>query len=439
MTLSGELFDLVVSREISQEDLDAAALFALDAVASAVAGTKTPQGEILLRWGCKIGACGGDAVRDAGRRAFLLGGLTHILEVDDLHRESVVHPGCVTVAAVWAAAETGFSTGDGRELLTAILWGFEATTRLGMAVGPGHYRIFHNTATCGPFGSAMAAARLTGLDRAQTVNALGNAGTQAAGLWQFLDTGAMSKHLHAGRGAEAGLVAAQLAALGFTGAPEVLEGARGFFTGLCPDADPARLLAEPDAPWQLRQTSIKPWPSCRHTHPAIDAGREIRQALSRHGRGTDEIAAVDVAAYQAALDLCDRPDPRTVYDAKFSLQHTVAVALGRERIDFDAFGDEARSECAKLRACVTVAAAPRFERAYPAHWGSGISVRLEDGSVFSAERTDAKGDPEMPLSGDQMVDKARGLLEFGQYPRPEALIDGILALADGAPLPRLAI
>jgi 2-methylcitrate dehydratase PrpD len=439
MSLSGQLFDLVASKCVSREDLEAAALFALDAVASAVAGTRTPQGEILLRWGGKIGARGGDAVRDAGRRAFLLGGLTHILEVDDLHRDSVVHPGCVTVPAVWAAAEAGLGTGDGRELLEAILWGFEAVTRVGAAVGPAHYRIFHNTATCGPFGSAMAAARLLGLGRTQTVDALGNAGTQAAGLWQFLDTGAMSKHLHAGRGAEAGVVAAELAALGFTGAPEIIEGARGFFAGLCPDADPARLLAEPDAPWQLRQTSIKPWPSCRHTHPAIDAAQEIRQALARDGRGTAEIAAIDVAAYRAALDLCDRPDPDTVYDAKFSLQHTVAAALSRERVDFDAFADKARGECAKLRASVMLAAAPRFEAAYPAHWGSAVSVRLKDGGVYSAERADAKGDPEMPLSADEMVDKARGLFEFGQYPEPDALIDGILALAEGGRLPRLAI
>jgi len=285
----------------------------------------------------------------------------------------------------------------------------------------------------------MAVARLLGLVRTQAVDALGNAGTQAAGLWQFLDSGAMSKHLHAGRGAEAGLVAAELAALSFTGPPEILEGARGFFAGLCPDGDPTRVLGEPDAPWQLHRTSIKPWPSCRHTHPAIDAAQEIRQALARDGRGTSEIAAVDVTAYQAALDLCDRPDPRTVYDAKFSLQHAVAAALSRDKVDFGAFGDEARDECAKLRACATVAAAPRYEAAYPAHWGSAVTVRLKDGGVHSAERGDAKGDPEMPLSADEIVDKARRLIEFGQYPEPDALIEGILALADGGPLPRLAI
>src|SRR5690606_14080258 len=126
--------------------------------------------------------------------------------------------------------------------------------RVGMAVGPAHYRVWHNTATCGPYGSAMAAAELLGLDDVQAVHALGNAGTQSAGLWQFLETGAMSKHLHAGRAAEAGIVAAELAARGFTGAPAILEGEKGFFAGACPDARPEALLADPAAPWQLRLT-----------------------------------------------------------------------------------------------------------------------------------------------------------------------------------------
>ena len=117
----------------------------------------------------------------------------------------------------------------------------------------------------------MTAATLLRLTDEETVHALGNAGTQSAGLWEFLNTGAMSKHLHAGRGAEAGIVSAQLAQLGFTGPPAILEGPQGLFAGACPDPDPAAVLRDPDEPWQVHQTSIKPWPSCRHTHPVIDA------------------------------------------------------------------------------------------------------------------------------------------------------------------------
>lgn len=163
-------------------------------------------------------------------------GLTHILELDDLHRDSVVHPGCVVVPAVWPLAESSNVKPGGITTLTAILHGFEAAIRVETAVGLEHYRIFHNTATYGPFDSAMAT--LLDLPVEMTINALGNAGTQAAGLWQFLESGAMSKHLHAGRAAEAGLVAADLASRGFTGPDGILEGERGFFAGLAPAGDP---------------------------------------------------------------------------------------------------------------------------------------------------------------------------------------------------------
>ena len=196
--------------------------------------------------------------------------------MDDLHRESVTHPGCVVVPAAWAmAAQNGT---DGRDFLKAVLAGYEAVLPHRQRRRPCALQGVAQHGTCGPYGAAMAAARLLDLREEPTVWALGNAGTQSAGLWQFLEENAMSKHLHAGRAAEAGLLAAELAARGFTGPAQILEGAKGFFVAACPDAQPERVLAAPEAPWQLRLTSIKPWPSCRHTHPAIEA------ALALHGR-----------------------------------------------------------------------------------------------------------------------------------------------------------
>ena len=146
---------------------------------------------------------------DSARRAFYLGGLCHILEMDDLHRDSVTHPGCVVIPAAWAIAEERDL--GGRAFLKAVLAGYEACCRVGMAVGKAHYRVWHNTSTCGPFGSAMAGVDLLGLSEDEAVWALGNAGTQSSGLWQFLESGAMSKHLHTARAAESGVLAALLA------------------------------------------------------------------------------------------------------------------------------------------------------------------------------------------------------------------------------------
>jgi 2-methylcitrate dehydratase PrpD len=427
MSLTRDLTDLIQTKPTGDEDLAAAAGFVLDAVANAVAARHTPQGNILRDWY-------GHAGRDAGRRAFLFGALVHVLEMDDLHRESVTHPGCVVIPAAWSvAAERGIG---GRDFLRGVLAGYEAVCRVGNAVGPAHYRIWHNTATCGPFGAAFAAATLFGLREEPTVWALGNAGTQSSGLWQFLAEGAMSKHLHAGRAAESGLLAAELAARGFTGPAEILEGDKGLFAAACPDARPERVLAEPDAPWQLRLTSIKPWPSCRHTHPAIDA------ALALHGRvGTEAIAAVQLETYDAALALCDNLSPQSEYEAKFSLQHCVAAALADGAVTLASFDAAARARLADLAERTTVAAAAEYTAAYPKSWGARLKLTTRAGEIFAADRPACKGDPVSPVAEDELRAKASMLLEHGGFrsERATTLIDSVLALRDGGALPDLAL
>ena len=421
-TLIEALVALVAAKPVRAADLEQAALLTLDALANAVAGRASAPGVILQRWAAANG------VLDAGREAFLLGALTHILETDDLHRASVVHPGCVVVPAAWAVARREGCRGQA--FLRAVLWGFEAATRVGMAVGPAHYRLWHNTAACGPYGSALATAALLRLNAAATVHALANAGAQSFGLWQFLASGAMTKHLHAGRAAEAGVLAADLARLGFTGPPAMLEGAKGWFAATCADADPGAVWRDPDAPWQLLNTSLKPWPSCRHTHPALDAALELRTLI-----GDQPIANVVVETYPAALDVCNRPEPNSDYEAKFSLQHAVAAALSMPVVDFAAFAGAARIALAPLRQRIILRVAEPYAAAYPRAWGAAVQVTLADGSMYTARRRHALGDPEMPLSAAEIIAKAGQLLAYGGAGAAERFIDGILALVDDAPLP----
>lgn len=439
LSISQRLIQLVRQKPVNGADRESAALFTLDAVANIIAGQNSDQGRILLDWARQQGSCTGNNIRDAGRRALLLGGLCHILEMDDLHRTSVVHPGCIVIPAVWAILESGRVTASGHKVLDAVLAGFEAATRVGMAVGQEHYRIFHNTATCGPFGAAIAAGELLGLDEDGLVDALGNAGTQAAGLWQFIETGAMSKHLHAGRGAEAGVVSAELAVQGFTGPPEIFEGERGFFAGLAPLGDPVCILEDPEAPWQLVGTSIKPFPSCRHTHPVIDACTEIREKMRVSGLTIESAESIAIETYQAAIDVCDRPSPESVYEAKFSLQHCASVGLLRENVDFAAFDGAARHAGRQLANKVELSTSQRINGAYPLHWGCNVTARFENGHSITVGRNDALGDPEAALSRNDLIAKARKLMEFGGFAEPDQLIANILDMADDGPLPRLSI
>ena len=418
MSLTQELIALIRAKPVNQQDLQQTALFTLDALACAYAGCNTPVGEILHRWGMQ-----GDL--DSQRKALLMGALTHITETDDLHRASVTHPGCVVVPAVLALGEKLGSSNQ--QMLTAILQGFEAMCRIGAAVGPAHYRIWHNTATCGPFGSAMAAASLLQLDDAQTLDALGNAGTQSSGFWQFMETGAMSKHLHAGRACESGWLAADLAALGFTGPAQILEGSKGMFAGMCDDPAPHRVLEEPDAVWQLRLTSIKPWPSCRHTHPIIDCALEIHQMLE--GQTVEQ---VDVKIYQAALDVCDNPNPDSEYQAKFSLYHTAAIALLDGAVGLGSFNADARQRSEKLRHATRVTVADPYASNYPISWGAEVTVVTDSGARFKVSRKDCKGDPELALDNIEMRSKAIGLLQYGGLDdsNAERVCDEILSMPD---------
>ena len=415
MSLTEQLIELIENKSIDDEDIEVASWFLLDAIANITAGRNTEQGRVLRRWFLEESP-------DTSRKVLFMGALMHILEMDDLHRRSVVHPGCVVIPAVLAVGMRGGVSG--RMILEAAIKGFEACTRIGNSVGPAHYKIWHNTSTCGPFGAAYAAGTLLGLSRSELCHALGNAGTQSSGLWEFVETGSMSKHLHAGRAGQSGLISAELARHGFSGSQTILEGTRGFYKACCPDAMPEELLANPDSQWQIHQTSIKPWPSCRHTHPAIDAALGLSSQLD--GEVPDSI---ELGVTQAAIDVCDNPNPKTVYEAKFSLQHCVSIAILYGQIGFDSFDSEARQQASGLAKKFSLKCNEEFEKDYPDAWGAEVKVKLTNGKELSVRRKNAKGDPEARLSPKEMLEKAEMLFRYGGGPNAEVWYERILGLS----------
>ena len=407
MSLSRALVRLIRGLPAEPHDLVSAERYVRDWLGCTVAGRATAPGAALL-------AYGRDMV-DIDGRVFLAAALSHITETDDLHRTSVTHPGCVVIpSALLLTHDLG---GTGSQALRAVLAGYEAIIRVGEALGEGHYRIFHNTATAGVFGSAAAVCSVLDLDEDAWVWAMGNAGTQAAGLWQFNEDSTMSKHLHAGHAAAAGVRAALLAAQGFTGPSEILEGAKGFFRGFCPDPVPDAITREAPG-WKLPETSMKPYPCCRHTHPAVDAALELRDLLGRGAEGEltpDSVASIRILTYPAALDVTDRPRPTTPYSAKFSMQYCVARSLSCGPPNLASFepSEIANSAIGDWLNKTTVEADARFEAAYPSHWGAEVVTTGIDGSTHRVSRANATGDPERPLEDGALDRKALGLLAEG--------------------------
>ncbi|MCX7684726.1 MAG: MmgE/PrpD family protein [Acetobacteraceae bacterium] len=422
---------LLLRRPVEEADRARAALHLLDWLGAAAAGAARPEGGPFRRRAAPPGPCRILSAADAAPSdaAFANGAFGNILEMDDVHRGAILHPGPVVWPAVLAAAQAAGASPQA--LLDAAVRGYEAMIRLGRALGPAHYARFHNTATAGPAGSAAAVADLSGLSEGAFADALGNALSTAGGLWQCRHEAVLTKQWHTAQAARAGLDAAMLAALGLSGARRILEGPQGFLPALCPDGEPSRILEAPDGPWLIHETSFKPWPACRHCHPAIDAALALREAAS--GRA---IAAADVATYADAVLFCDKPEPGSEAEAKFSLQHAVAVALLDGPPPLAAFTPEAarRPEVAALRARIRVRTDPRFTARYPAHFGAALTLRLADGAVLSAEVPDALGDPENPLPAGRVAEKAMALFAAAglEDSHAAALRDAALSLPGAA-------
>jgi len=230
----------------------------------------------------------------------------------------------------------------------------------------------------------------------------------AAGLWQFNKDGAMTKHLHAGQAASNGVRAADLAAMGFTGTRDILEGERGFFAATAPDADPSRVLDGLGDGFKIGGVSIKPHASCRHTHPAVDAVLMLRNKIASRW----DITRIDIDTYQAAMTLCDNPDPQTPYAAKFSLHYCLASALARGSAGLNDFAPECLREdtVRDLMGVTSARISPDFEAAYPIQWNTAVRVQLSDGEMLEAAVSHPKGDPENPLSQDELEAKFRQMV-----------------------------
>jgi 2-methylcitrate dehydratase PrpD len=292
-----------------------------------LAGFSEPVARIL-REECAEGSAGpsrlvGRDLRCRAVDAALINGATsHALDYDDVH-PFIGHP---TAAIFPAALAVGEAVGcSGADLLRAFIAGYETAGFIGSIVMRSHYeRGFHSTATLGSFGAAAAAAVLMKLSPAQIAVALGVAGTQAAGLKSMFGT--MAKPFHAGRAAANGVLAARLAARGFTANPAVLETTQGFVTTQS-DGDPAADYPLPKPGSMVVETLFKYHASCYLTHSTIEAVKEIRQRLSLQ---PDDVEAIDVHIAPGHLSVCNIPSPRTGLETKFSLRHTAALAVSGE-------------------------------------------------------------------------------------------------------------
>jgi 2-methylcitrate dehydratase PrpD len=341
---------------------------------------------------------------DVLNAAFLNAVSANVLEYDDTHLPTVIHPAAPVAPVLFALAEQ--RGGSGRDLLHAFILGIETACRVGMAVTPSHYRRgWHITATCGIFGAAAAAGRLLGLDAARMAWALGHAATQSAGLVESL--GSMSKSLGVGNAAKNGLAAALFAEAGFTAAERAIEGRYGFAAVTSDDPNVSEITDLLGERWEILANAYKPYPCGVVLFPVLDACLDLH---ARHAPAPERIAQIAVRGHPLMRERTDRPAVETGREAKVSLQHSVAAAFLHGAAGLAQYADACVADPAvrALRSRVVF----EEDASVPVE-AAVVTVRLDDGNSFSEHVTAGRGTPGRPMSDAELDAKVRGLAAAG--------------------------
>src|SRR5579862_8142712 len=411
----------------------------LDYLACAIAGAGDPLVSMLLDELTEAGGASQASVVAHGLRlpalsaALVNGAAGHALDYDDVNVAMPGHPSVAILPGLLALAEERRSSG--REVIAAFVAGYETACRIGKALRPGHYNLgFHATGTVGCFGAAAACAHLLGLDAAATAMALGIAGTQAAGLKsQF---GTMCKPFHAGKAAQNGLLAARLAARGFSSRPDLVECEQGFALTHGPDFRAEAALADPPGGFHILAKLFKYHAACYLTHGPIEAARAVRE----QGARPEQIAAIALQLDRSCDRVCNIPAPTDGLEAKFSLRQTVAMALaGVDTASLGAYS------AATARDPALVALRDKVALDFRDRWppaAAEIAVTLTDGHVLRARHDAGIPAADIGAQGERLVAKFDALTApvLGA-PRARELRQAILALdtlADAGIMARLA-
>ncbi len=402
--------------EVPAEVVGYAKLALLDTLGCGLFGSTLPWGQTVVRFARRLGR-GGEAtvwgdgcLLPAANAALANGTLVHAFEMDDLHARGVLHPGSVTATAAFALAERRErgrkAPVEGRRVLEAIVAGYEVGARVGLACGYAKLKKgFHPAATTGVFCAAAAASRILNLNAEATHDALGTAGTQAAGLMAS-QYGSMVKRMHMGLAAQSGIYGADLAAMGFRGVRGVLEAPYGGFLGTLVGeaAEPAAILDGLGERYEMLGVGFKIYPSCGSSHTTIDALLAIRERCP--DLSPDAVESVEIHTTTAVRDHVGWPYvPDTVTSAQMNLPFTAATLLRDGALTVESFADHRLRdpELVSLAGRVTVLADPELDAmGRDRRHTVRVAVLLNDGRRFEESRTHGKGTAKNPVSPEEL-------------------------------------
>lgn len=399
--------------DLPAETVKATELAFYDWVGCAMVSGQTDKAARMARVAEEEGAKGGALVFADGKRtsphwAAFANGASHAVELDDVHMASIIHGGIVVCPTALAMAE--HTQAGGKKLIEALVVGFDVAYRIGEAIARTHYLMWHSTGTVATFGAAAAAAKIMGLNEDQSCSALGNAASQAAGIWEYLKFGDDTKLLHAGKAAMNGMLAASLARQGFTGSDTGIEGERGFLATMSGSSEPGTvdwdtITRDLGRRFKVNENGYKLHACCRHGHVSIDNALRLVREYDLHA---DQVKAVRVQMNRNSCETLADSDPVSPYKAKFSLAFFMACCFLRRRVGLEEFTEERLRDPA-MRAFMKKVSSkenPEFTRNYPRLWTASLEVELHDGRVLRSQADLPEGDPSAEMPIDQLDQKA---------------------------------
>ena len=407
-------------KDIKKEVFEQTKHLLLDYLGVAIAGSLSESSRPvykMLAGSTQFGPCtviGTPSKTSPEFAALANGAASHSLELDDTHQAGSLHPGVVMFSTAIALSDLHPEI-DAGQFVCAVVAGYEVAARLAIAVQPKyHYEMgFHPTATCGVFGAAVTASKLLRLNEEHMLSAVGIAGSMAAGSLEFLAEGTWTKRLHPGLAAHNGILAAKLAAQGFRGPATILEGRDGFLSSYSRKPKPELVTRGLGKTFEITRTSVKPHACCRYMQSSVDALIELATAHDIH---PEQIKRVEVAVLEAGWPLVCEPrkrkySPENVVDAQFSMPYGAAVALTNRTAGLDQFsGENLRSPQIKsLMRKVVLVKDKRIEENFPKEWPARVQIDLTNGKHFKKHVRYPKGDPENPLSWQELSAKFESL------------------------------
>jgi 2-methylcitrate dehydratase PrpD len=400
--------------DLPDDVIDCAKYRFLDWISVACRGSIEDPSQTIYRFVMEMEKGEGVIVGTREKAPFLYSALangtsSHSIEMDDVNNESSLHPGVVVFPSALATGE--MAGASGKRFILAVVLGYEVMIRLGTALGPenSYKRGFHPTGTCGTFGSSVASSKILGLQEKEILNALGISGSQAAGSMEYLAQGAWTKPFHAGWAAHSGMVAALLSRKGFLGPSSILEGRDGFLHAYSNEADPTKVLEGIGSGFQILQTSVKVHACCRYMHSPIDA---VLKIVKENNLRPEQVKKIKIGVLRAGAHLIAEPieskyKPQSIVDAQFSMPFGAASALLYGRAGLKEFQPSmilsrpVRETMRKVECIVD----PELDRTFPKQWRATAEILTEDEKRYSTMVEYPRGDPENPLSWDEMKER----------------------------------